>query len=407
MVKLRMNFQKLNITLKKIVISARCRCSGDTESNKEKVLYFDVSGIVVFDRKTGIQRVVRELLIYLKKNPILDYQVIPVYAPRYSWGFFRVDCDLDKSGALNLKLTNKRVLPKRGDAFFLMDWALGEYLFQLNFLRENKMKGVKVLVVIHDLLPIELPNSFNSRTVKLFKELITGLATFADFICFSSTIATKLKKLLSNLNSRSNVVIARLGTWQGDKESLSYIGRGFYSDLKRTKKIFIMVGTMEPRKNQLYVLKEFEKLWKHGFDGKLVVIGRPGWKCQNVLAEFSSYMRKYENFFYLPKVDDRKLVNLYSSSSALICASLDEGYGLPLIEAASFGLPIICNDKPIFREILGKNAFFFNAKEGKLEEAIKHWLKLPFDEIPKSSEVQLYEWKDTTYDLLNFLEKDG
>ena len=74
----------------------------------------------------------------------------------------------------------------------------------------------------------------------------------------------------------------------------------------------------------------------------------------------------YRRFHITPKtVTDEELANLYQHAKALVFPSLMEGFGLPAIEALSLGCPVICSDIPIFHEILGDNATYFNPKDAE------------------------------------------
>ena len=69
------------------------------------------------------------------------------------------------------------------------------------------------------------------------------------------------------------------------------------------------------------------------------------------------------------------LEQVYDSADALLAASEGEGFGLPLIEAAQHGLPIIARDIPVFREVAGENAYYFSGKDPQtLTEALRNWL---------------------------------
>ena len=86
-----------------------------------------------------------------------------------------------------------------------------------------------------------------------------------------------------------------------------------------------------------------------------------------------------------------------SRSGAMVCASRDEGFGLPLVEAAALGCPIIARDNEIFRETSGGNAFFFdNGDAEKIAEALRKWFALTRKQqlafVPKES---LVTWKQS------------
>lgn len=68
---------------------------------------------------------------------------------------------------------------------------------------------------------------------------------------------------------------------------------------------------------------------------------------------------------FFGEANDRELINLYTNAKALVFPSLMEGFGLPAIEALSLGCPVICSDIPIFHEILGSHALYFNPNDPK------------------------------------------
>jgi len=77
-------------------------------------------------------------------------------------------------------------------------------------------------------------------------------------------------------------------------------------------------------------------------------------------------------------VSDEYLEKLYSASSCLIAASYGEGFGLPLIEAAHHGLPVLARDLAVFREVANDNATYFTANDSQdLADAILQWLQNP------------------------------
>ena len=132
----------------------------------------------------------------------------------------------------------------------------------------------------------------------------------------------------------------------------------------RTRPSFLMVGTVEPRKGHRQALAAIEKLWAtgryqsrdHRQEG--VEDRRSGEADQNA--------PKHNNrLFWLQGVSDEMLDHVYRSAHALLAASEGEGFGLPLIEAAHYGLPIIARDIPVFREVAGEHAYYFHGETAR------------------------------------------
>ena len=99
------------------------------------------------------------------------------------------------------------------------------------------------------------------------------------------------------------------------------------------------------------------------------------------------------------------LDKIYAACTCLIAASEDEGFGLPLIEAAQHKLPILARDIPVFREVAGKYASYFYGNDPQdLVNAIRGWLMLyQNDRHPKSEAMSWVTWSQSTQRLLNVL----
>ncbi len=116
---------------------------------------------------------------------------------------------------------------------------------------------------------------------------------------------------------------------------------------------FVMLSTIEPRKNHWMILQVWRRLVeRHGAAApRLVVVGQRGWECENVLdlLERCESLRGF--VLEKPVCSDSELVTYLRHAQALLFPSFVEGYGLPLVEALSLGVPAIASDLPVFREI--------------------------------------------------------
>jgi glycosyltransferase involved in cell wall biosynthesis len=137
----------------------------------------------------------------------------------------------------------------------------------------------------------------------------------------------------------------------------------FILDNLKSKAIFLMVGTLEPRKGHAQVLGAFEKLWQDGADLNLIIVGKKGWLVDVLEDRLRKHKELGKRLFWLEGASDEFLTKIYATSTCLIAASYGEGFGLPLIEAAKHKLPIICRDIPVFREVASEHAFYFDASD--------------------------------------------
>lgn len=115
----------------------------------------------------------------------------------------------------------------------------------------------------------------------------------------------------------------------------------------KTQPFLLVVGTVEPRKNleRLFAAYRGSGL---ASDIELVVVGRQGWGTLPPGVVLRS------------DLDDSQLDALYRQATAVVIPSLYEGFGLPVIEAMARGCPVVCSDIPVFREVTGGRATFFD-----------------------------------------------
>ena len=129
---------------------------------------------------------------------------------------------------------------------------------------------------------------------------------------------------------------------------------------------FLVCGTIEPRKNHLLLLN----LWRDlaGRIGaatpRLVLIGRRGWEIENVADMLDRCEALRPHVSEVVGLSTHGLARLMRGATALLMPSFIEGYGLPVVEAAASGLPVVASDIPVHREIGGGFAHFLDPLDG-------------------------------------------
>jgi glycosyltransferase involved in cell wall biosynthesis len=113
---------------------------------------------------------------------------------------------------------------------------------------------------------------------------------------------------------------------------------------------FITVGTIEPRKDHITLLKAFAKVNREHPNVSLVIVGRQGWLADDIMRQIEQAASS-SPVFHLQNIRDEMLPALYGGSSALVYPSQYEGFGLPLLEAMTSGAPVIASDTPALKEI--------------------------------------------------------
>jgi glycosyltransferase involved in cell wall biosynthesis len=169
--------------------------------------------------------------------------------------------------------------------------------------------------------------------------------------------------------------------------------------------VFMMIGTVEPRKGHSQVLSAMERLWAEGEDVCLLIFGKQGWMVESMAQRLRSHAELGRRLFWLDHASDEALLQLYSIASVILMASEGEGFGLPLVEAARQGVPIIARDLRVFREIAGEHAFYFSGTDpADLASALRTWLNLyRRGEHPKSDKLPWLTWEESTQEFLRVL----
>ena len=136
-----------------------------------------------------------------------------------------------------------------------------------------------------------------------------------------------------------------------------------------------MVGTIEPRKRHAFVLDALERLWADGSPARLLLLGKAGWADPNLVKRLRSHPEIGHRLLWLDDAGDAEVHRAYEEVDALIFASVYEGFGLPIVEAARMGLPVIASDIPVLREVGGDGAAYFRVDDAAaLAEAVRAFL---------------------------------
>lgn len=118
---------------------------------------------------------------------------------------------------------------------------------------------------------------------------------------------------------------------------------------------FIVLSTIEPRKNHLMLLQIWKRLVEQQGEQAplLVLVGQRGWECENVVDLLERCSLLHGHVLELTRCSDQELVTWLHHAQALLFPSFTEGFGLPLVEALACGVPVIASNLDVFKEIAG------------------------------------------------------
>jgi glycosyltransferase involved in cell wall biosynthesis len=138
---------------------------------------------------------------------------------------------------------------------------------------------------------------------------------------------------------------------------------------------FVMIGTIEPRKNHWTILHVWRALQEQYGPNtpRLVIVGRRGWENENVLDLLQRCEPLRECVLECNRLPDSVLKRIVAGARAVLLPSFAEGFGLPAIEALAMRVPVICSDLEVLRETMGDFAEFLHPLDGLA------WLKTILD----------------------------
>lgn len=234
-----------------------------------------------------------------------------------------------------------------------------------------------IVLTIHDLAFVRFPQfNFDWFIKKYTGEVKKNAQISKKIIADSKSTKNDIVKFFKIDPSRIGVVylaaddlFIKLPEKEKDKNVLK--------KYKINKEYILSVGTIEPRKNFITLIKAFNhiKQIKADFSYKLVIAGRTGWKSEATYLERENSPYR-DDILFIGRVPDKDLVQIYNQAELFVYPSLFEGFGLPPLEAMSCGLPVIASDTSSLKEVIGNAGILVTAgDESKLKKQILHVLE--------------------------------
>ncbi|HPC04054.1 MAG TPA: glycosyltransferase [Syntrophales bacterium] len=405
-----------------VALVAKSMAASLIPTPSQRQLLVDVSAIARNDLKTGIERSVRAQLMKLIQQPPPGFRVEPVfltdqggqwhyrYARKYSCGLLGI-------GQGNL--SDEPIDVSRGDVFYGADFFPGGVIeaAKAGLYLKWVASGLSIHFMVYDLLPVLRPEFFPEGAARTHTAWLKAVSeSSSQLICISNTVADELRLWLEKNPPERRLALRIDAVHLGADFSASKSSGGLPASAKKVlAKIreipsFLMVGTIEPRKGHLQTLEAFDRLWDENRRVNLVIAGAEGWKhlpdsqrrtIPKIVARIMKHKESGKHLFWLEGISDEYLEKIYEACACLIAASEGEGFGLPLIEAARHGLPIIARDIPVFREVAREHACYFTgADAGNLASAIGNWCSLRAKgKVPSSSTLQWCTWEENARTL--------
>ncbi len=207
------------------------------------------------------------------------------------------------------------------------------------------LAGGRSTILVHDTIPLDLPDMQREGTVKAFARKLANVERHAGRIVVSTKAVAA--DCAYHFDTVPDQVVAPLGVDLAKPEPIS-------PALEPKIPYFMTVGTIEPRKNHALLLD----IWEGWEDPPtLLICGRRGWKNEKVFARLDAGI---PGVVEMPNLTDGQIATLLRGAEALLFPSFAEGFGLPPVEAQALGTPVIVSDLPACKEVLGDGAVYLD-----------------------------------------------
>ncbi|NOY96567.1 MAG: glycosyltransferase family 4 protein [Chlorobi bacterium] len=320
-----------------------------------------------FLNSTGLGNYSRNTLISLKKYfPENEYVL---FTPEIRNGIFPEQEDFEvyspdntltkilKSVWRSISL-NRVLMKKEIDLFHGLSQELPAGI------RDSQVRSV---VTIHDLIFMRFPHLYKPIDRKIYYRKVKFATEVADkIIAISRQTKDDIVRYLKVAPERIEVVYQSISSRFFDATAPGLVLKKY----NLPEKYILSLGTIEPRKNHLNILKAIRS---GNIDVPLVIVGRPTTYVQNLL-DYISENNMERKIHFLDKVPDEDLPAIYKGAQFLAYISFFEGFGLPVIEAMASGCPVVTSNTSCLPEVAGDAACFCDP--GNVDEIKKCFINL-------------------------------
>ena len=224
-----------------------------------------------------------------------------------------------------------------------------DVIFAPNFMppRRQWFYGRRMVVTVHDLAFAVMPEMVAPETLDHLRSRLPKTLRRADRIIAVSQATT------GDLVEFCNVDRRRIHTiHEGLDPHFVAVAGDPAPDPSLPEDYLLFVSTIEPRKNVIGVLRAFAVLAEWGYSGKLVIVGRWGWRTEKIRAEIRASPVR-DRIIHLNYVDRERMASVYGQARALVFPSWLEGFGLPILESMACGTPVVTSGRSAMPEVAG------------------------------------------------------
>jgi glycosyltransferase involved in cell wall biosynthesis len=236
---------------------------------------------------------------------------------------------------------------------------------------ERQSRQLKVVVLVHDVLPLTHPEWFPAESGKHFRLYLQRMLHIADHVIVTTQFV-KQELLRLGWSTGGRIHVIGLGSFHSQRPP---------SVIPESQISLLCVSTVEPRKGHLRLIGAFDELRKTGKDVSLHLVGRRGWAEDKLYEDIQKHPDFGSRIRWHRDASDEEVLALASRSNIGVIPSDEEGFGMFLEEAITLGLKVVASDIPVFRERAQSNLFFAPLSAAGLAEGILQAAAAPWQSL--------------------------
>jgi glycosyltransferase involved in cell wall biosynthesis len=228
-----------------------------------------------------------------------------------------------------------------------------------NYVSLPQLRKRKTVLVVYDLSFLDVPEFTQSHNLKYLQRFCSPSIRRADtIITISEFTRERLRHHFPAL--KAEIIVTPIPPIDKPAQKVP-LSSSLASKGIRKSRYILYIGTIEPRKNLEALIAAYAQLdpaLRSRYS--LVLAGGKGWKDEDILAAVAEQQSKGFNVVLTGYVTDEEKNALYDNAACFALPSHYEGFGMPVLEALQHGVPALLSDIPVFHEVAGDAALYFD-----------------------------------------------
>ena len=212
--------------------------------------------------------------------------------------------------------------------------------------------SVKILLTVHDLVPVKYRHTMMKADKYYYRLYFKKSICRADILwAVSYYTREQIKKMYPSRKSKTILVGQCFEKKRFHPVSVAPETRNsIQQQYGLNEKFLLYVGTIEPRKNLRFLISLMPELVKHGFS--LLIVGAKGWGKAGIHDKLQSDKKVNDRIAFSGFITDSELITIYNHACLLAIPSINEGFGLPALEAMLCRCPVVAADHSGLHEVV-------------------------------------------------------